>query len=633
MYLHISLFKYLQLTWSMIEPNTPFISNWHIRYLCDVLENVGPGERLLINLPPRSTKSLLINVIYPCWMWACKNAGEKVINVSYASQLATTFNIQRRTILQHPLHKKLFTHIRITDMNRQAKTINDQQGFFYAVSTNGQITGSGGSCFVGETELITPTGRELIENIKVGDYVLSYNHTTKINEFKRVEVTRTLNDKEVIQLTWLGGVKGLTCTPDHLLFNGSEYIEAQSITQLFLLSDTVQAKDGTNEQVNYTSEHPTLLQGRVLSHGKTGRAERRTVFDIQVEGNHNFYANDILAHNCIILDDPENPLHIESPTYRDNTKHFATQVLPSRLNSANGVIICVQQRLHPDDLSAHYKKAGWRHISIPATTDIDRLYSLHSGKTYTYKAGTTLDNIRLPQSKLNQLRLDMGDGPFNAQYLQDPKEEDVQTVQRSWLKFSEPEFPIPETGGKGFTKVISVDCSFTKSVNSDYNAFVCARHNNVDYMVDWVMNKKLDFTELTEHLIKSIKNYRPDYILIEEKANGAALIATLRKAGIENIISYSPSSSKIQRFNQCLPRIKQGHLYLSGAVPEEFISQLTYFPNVKHDDMVDALVQIFLASTFVPPVKKNPKDIPHSKEWFQEMARANKKPRASVNDW
>ena len=55
----------------MLEPNATYVHNWHIDAICAHLEAVTDGRlnRLLINVPPGSMKSLLVSVFWPAWEW------------------------------------------------------------------------------------------------------------------------------------------------------------------------------------------------------------------------------------------------------------------------------------------------------------------------------------------------------------------------------------------------------------------------------------------------------------------------------------------------------------------------------------------------------------------------------------
>jgi hypothetical protein len=60
--------------WHVLEPNASYVHNWHIEAICSHLEAVTDGRlnRLLINVPPGSMKSLLCSVFWPAWEWGPK---------------------------------------------------------------------------------------------------------------------------------------------------------------------------------------------------------------------------------------------------------------------------------------------------------------------------------------------------------------------------------------------------------------------------------------------------------------------------------------------------------------------------------------------------------------------------------
>jgi hypothetical protein len=68
----LTLHAFVQRFWHLVEPDRPFIDNWHIQALCLVLEGVTAGryQRVIINVPPGTMKSLLVNVFWPAWEWS-----------------------------------------------------------------------------------------------------------------------------------------------------------------------------------------------------------------------------------------------------------------------------------------------------------------------------------------------------------------------------------------------------------------------------------------------------------------------------------------------------------------------------------------------------------------------------------
>src|SRR5271155_4759256 len=98
-----SFAEFVPQAWRVLEPKTPFLDNWHIALLAEYLEAVAAGgiTRLIINVPPRSGKSLLATIFLPCWVWR-RSPAERFMFASYSAALATKHSVDRRALLQSP---------------------------------------------------------------------------------------------------------------------------------------------------------------------------------------------------------------------------------------------------------------------------------------------------------------------------------------------------------------------------------------------------------------------------------------------------------------------------------------------------------------------------------------------------
>lgn len=65
-----SLYEFFKQAWEYIDPE-PYIDNWHIKTICDHLEACYRGDirNLLINIPPRTSKTMIISIAFPIWVW------------------------------------------------------------------------------------------------------------------------------------------------------------------------------------------------------------------------------------------------------------------------------------------------------------------------------------------------------------------------------------------------------------------------------------------------------------------------------------------------------------------------------------------------------------------------------------
>lgn len=128
----------------VIEPETKFIWNWHLDVLCKHCEMVFYGKMLNldINIPPRMMKSLIITVLFPCWIWT-KKPQYKILSASRSYELAIKFNKQRRDLIRSEKYMQFWSVPIKDDTDKADEFANYLGGFMKAVSAGGQVTGSG----------------------------------------------------------------------------------------------------------------------------------------------------------------------------------------------------------------------------------------------------------------------------------------------------------------------------------------------------------------------------------------------------------------------------------------------------------------------------------------------------------
>jgi predicted phage terminase large subunit-like protein len=146
-----SLRAFVEQAWHILEPDTPFLTNWHINLICEYLEAVTEGEitRLVINLPPRYMKSLLVSVLWPTWEWL-RAPQMRWLFASYSESLSTKHSLDRRVVLQSPWYRDRWGdrfHL-TSDQNEKAEYRNDRRGIMTATSVGGSATGKGGNRIV-----------------------------------------------------------------------------------------------------------------------------------------------------------------------------------------------------------------------------------------------------------------------------------------------------------------------------------------------------------------------------------------------------------------------------------------------------------------------------------------------------
>lgn len=142
-----SLTEFVRQAWPVIRPSTPYVHNWHIDAIADHLEAVTRGEitRLLINMPPRFMKSILVGVMWPAWEWI-NSPSIQWLTGSYADRLAIRDAREMRTLIESPWYRERWgdRFVLTSDQNEKRRFENDKHGHRIAFSIGGGVTGEGG---------------------------------------------------------------------------------------------------------------------------------------------------------------------------------------------------------------------------------------------------------------------------------------------------------------------------------------------------------------------------------------------------------------------------------------------------------------------------------------------------------
>jgi len=130
--------------------------NWHIKVICDrlqdevdrIISNIDRDKHILINIPPRTLKSELVNVFFSAYCWIRKS-DLKFISTSYSSSLSTDLSVQARRLIESDWFIEHFPDVKISkDENTKSKYTNTAGGLRYSTSTGGTVTGMGADVVV-----------------------------------------------------------------------------------------------------------------------------------------------------------------------------------------------------------------------------------------------------------------------------------------------------------------------------------------------------------------------------------------------------------------------------------------------------------------------------------------------------
>lgn len=297
-----------------------------------------------------------------------------------------------------------------------------------------------------------------------------------------------------------------------------------------------------------------------------------------------------LHGDIIILDDPQNPELANSDKERNNTNEWVSATISTRkTNKEITPIILIQQRLHRNDVTGYLlnKNKNYKHICLPAELNSN---ILPNHLVDFYKNGL-LDNKRLHQTILNELRIDLGTKQYNTQILQQPDDDKNSIIKYNWLTYFTQQQLIEMLG-----KVVVnfyIDTAYTADENNDPSAIIaCFKYNECLYVLNCA-NVWLEFNELITYITQfTSENYisNRSKIYVEPKAAGKSIVQYLKKQTQLNVVeTESPTKNKIERLNAISPKIESKRLLILEDKCNELVDQLCNNHPI-HDDIRDCVV-------------------------------------------
>ena len=142
--------RFIERCFRALNPGTPYLHNWHIDAIAWHLEQVRLGKikRLIINMPPRSIKTISASVAFPAFVHG-HDATTKIIVASYAQGLSSKFQNDYRSVISSRWYKAVFPETRIDPKKDTEQEVRlTRRGFRLATSVAGVMTGWGGDIII-----------------------------------------------------------------------------------------------------------------------------------------------------------------------------------------------------------------------------------------------------------------------------------------------------------------------------------------------------------------------------------------------------------------------------------------------------------------------------------------------------
>ncbi|MCB6992433.1 phage terminase large subunit [bacterium 210820-DFI.6.37] len=311
--------------------------------------------------------------------------------------------------------------------------------------------------------------------------------------------------------------------------------------------------------------------------------------------------------DLILIDDPiKNRTEADSETTRNRVWGEFEDTVKSR-TSAGAKIVLIMTRWHEDDLAGRIMKEFEDRttiINLPCEAEENDLLGRERGQALCPEIGKG-DNW-LKDFK-RTFTSEQGVRSWNALYQGRPSSAEGNIIKREWWKYYS--YKDYAEGRLIFDNMLmSVDATFKDQEKNDFVAIEVWGKKRADkYLVD-LINEHLDFPN-TVRAILGMKAMHPfvGAILVEDKANGSAIIQVMRSQ-IPGIIAVEPIGGKEARVNSVSPAIESGNCYLPNdrAFTGMFVDQCASFPNGKNDDMVDSMSQALARLIFISAKGKIP---------------------------
>lgn len=332
----------------------------------------------------------------------------------------------------------------------------------------------------------------------------------------------------------------------------------------------------------------------------------------------------------VIIDDPNNPLEMESEAVRDHVNMWFTEIIPDRLNSpTDSAIVVIQQRTHEDDVSgtALTRDMGYTHLMIPMCYDPARhcatMWEGHTWEDPRTKEGELAWPGRFTEEIATNLERDKGPYAWAGQYMQSPEPRGGSIIKRAfWNLWKGEKLPRFEF------ILASLDGAFTEKEENDFSALtvwgIFREDEEVDIgtealwhrrglingraimsgrpklMLLWAWQERLQFNELVQKVIDTCvfnperPSFPVDLLVIESKASGISvaqeLSRILRGSGRMGIDLIDPKryGDKVARVHGIQHVFSDGMVYAPDrAYADMVINQCAVFPKGSGDDLVD----------------------------------------------
>jgi predicted phage terminase large subunit-like protein len=329
----------------------------------------------------------------------------------------------------------------------------------------------------------------------------------------------------------------------------------------------------------------------------------------------------------IVADDPLNAQDAVSDAALEECIEWWDGAMSTRLNDPKtGARVIIMQRLHERDLTGHViaKEAGYVHLCLPMEYEGGHPYAWRADRVHPHvkprlpaelqagdpraEEGELLTPDRVGDKEVAELKKDLGSVRAAGQLQQRPAPAEGVIFKSQWWRYYVTaewagEYGCPKDAivlPRSFDEeMLSLDASFkdedVAKGKPDYVVMQAwARKGSWKYLLEQ-RRGMWGFTRTIEQLLELAGAHPGAYLkLIEDKANGPAIIDTLRSK-VPGILGVEPEGGKVARANAVSAQVEAGEVFLPHPVmsswTEGYVVEHATFPNAANDDQVDCTTQ------------------------------------------
>lgn len=199
--LRSSLHEFIKGAWPQFEGGRDFQDGWAIGAIAEHLEAVVRGQirNLLVNQPPRTTKSSLIGVCMVPWAWI-EAPGLQIVSTSYSDKLSMRDHLKARRLIESQWYQTRWGNVYqlMGDQNTKIRYDNSRGGYRVATSVDGANTGEGGDIII----IDDPNNARDLSDVALNSVLTWWREVmpSRLNDFKtgrRIVVQQRVHEKDV----------------------------------------------------------------------------------------------------------------------------------------------------------------------------------------------------------------------------------------------------------------------------------------------------------------------------------------------------------------------------------------------------------------------------------------------------